>query len=76
MIQRDRFTGVSRHFGFVWFPDDASQQGAIRDHDRTQVHGREISVKKAVPEREVKPGTPASIINRGGSGNRDNDGGR
>ncbi len=49
-IITDKFTGKSRGFGFVEMEDDTEAQNAINGLNETEVNGRELQVKKALPK--------------------------
>ncbi|PNH06183.1 Cold-inducible RNA-binding protein [Tetrabaena socialis] len=66
-IQLDKMTQKPRGFGFVTFKDRESMLDAVRDLHNKDVDGRPISVKEAIPQDQIKPGTPASALGRGGS---------
>ncbi|GLC33783.1 hypothetical protein PLESTB_000115300 [Pleodorina starrii] len=68
VIQLDKMTQKPRGFGFVTFKDRESMLDAIRDLHNKDVDGRPISVKEAIPQDQIKPGTPASALGRGGGG--------
>lgn len=68
VIQLDKMTQKPRGFGFVTFKDRESMLDAIRDLHNKEVDGRPISVKEAIPQDQIKPGTPASALGRGGGG--------
>ncbi|GIL68678.1 hypothetical protein Vafri_21920 [Volvox africanus] len=68
VIQLDKMTQKPRGFGFVTFKDRESMLDAIRDLHNKDVDGRPISVKEAIPQDQIKPGTPASALGRGREG--------
>ncbi len=72
-IQLDKLTQKPRGFGFVTFKDRESLLDAIRDLHNKEIDGRPISVKEAIPQDQIKPGTPAAALSRGG-GARDGGG--
>ncbi|KXZ44966.1 hypothetical protein GPECTOR_60g744 [Gonium pectorale] len=74
VIQLDKLTQKPRGFGFVTFKDRDSMLDAIRDLHNKDVDGRPISVKEAIPQDQIKPGTPASALTRGGGGGREGGG--
>jgi RNA recognition motif-containing protein len=69
MIVLDKHTQRPRGFGFLWFKDKLGMEDAIRDMHNKELEGRVISVTKAVPMDQTKPGTPAAALG-GGSGAR------
>ncbi len=66
----DRETGRSKGFGFVEMPDDDAAQEAINNLNDSEVHGRNIVVKKAEPRENNRGG-----FNRGGGGGYNRGGG-
>ncbi len=58
-----------RGFGFVWFKDKIGMEDAMADMHNKELEGRKISVTRAVPMSETKPGTPAGQLG-GGEGAR------
>ncbi|PNW70659.1 hypothetical protein CHLRE_17g729150v5 [Chlamydomonas reinhardtii] len=74
VIQLDKITQKPRGFGFVTFKDRESMLDAVRDLHNKDVDGRPISVKEAIPQDQIKPGTPASALGRS-SGYAARDGG-
>ena len=73
MIQLDKLTQKPRGFGFVMFRDRESMLDSVRDMHNKDIDGRPISVKEAIPQDQIKPGTPAAAIGRGGYDRRDGD---
>lgn len=61
-IMVDKRTGRSRGFGFVFFAEKAGLDEAIGKMHETDLEGRRISVRKAVPQDQTAPGTPASAL--------------
>lgn len=61
-VVRDRATGQARGFAFVEMSDDEGAQRAIKELDRHQYGGRNLTVN------EAKPMTPRG--NGGGGNNR------
>lgn len=51
-IITDKFTGKSRGFGFVEMEDDDEAQNAIEALNETELNGRALQVKKALPKPE------------------------
>jgi RNA recognition motif-containing protein len=65
----DKMTQRPRGFGFIWFKDKLGMDDAIRDMHNRELEGRKISVTRAVPMSETRPGTPAAALG-GGDGAR------
>ncbi len=55
---KDKFTGVSKGFGFVEMPNKEQAESAIKNLDGLRLNGRAINVAEAKPKAE------------GGNGNR------
>jgi hypothetical protein len=55
-IMMDKMTNRSRGFGFVWFNSRAGMEDAIRDKHNSEIDGRRISVKEAIPQEQIPPG--------------------
>jgi RNA recognition motif-containing protein len=53
-IIMDRDTGRSKGFGFVEMPDDSEGKAAINGLNETELKGRTIIVKEAMPREENK----------------------
>jgi RNA recognition motif-containing protein len=51
-IITDKFTGKSRGFGFVEMENDAEAKAAMKDLNGTELGGRELQVKEALPKKE------------------------
>jgi len=62
-IIRDKFTGLSKGFGFVEMETEEAAQEAIKQFNGGELHGKIIVVNEARPQRG--PGGP-----RGGGGSR------
>jgi RNA recognition motif-containing protein len=63
----DKFTGKSKGFGFVEMPNDEEARKAIAELNDSDLDGRTIVVKKAVPKEESDRNSGG---NRGGGFNR------
>jgi len=61
-VMKDKHTGRSRGFGFVWFPNDEDRQAAIAEMHKSTLRDRAISVTAAVPQNQTAPGTPAAAL--------------
>lgn len=62
----DKETGRSRAFGFVILKNKDSMDDAIKDMHESELDGRKISCRRAVPQSDIKPGTPAYALSGGG----------
>lgn len=51
-IITDKLTGRSKGYGFVEMPDDDAGQAAIDGLNETELDGRTIIVKKAMPKED------------------------
>ncbi len=51
-IIRDRYSGISRGFGFVEMANDEEAQEAVKKLNDVELHGRRIIVQEARPRRE------------------------
>lgn len=58
---KDKFTGVSKGFGFVEMPNKEQAESAIKNLDGLRLNGRAINVAEAKPKTE-----------NGGGNRRDN----
>ena len=67
-IITDKFTGISRGFGFVEMPDDAEAQNAIGELNGKELKGRTIIVNKARPKTERSGGRGGGRGGFGGGG--------
>lgn len=54
-IMMDKMTNRSRGFGFVYFQSRAGMEDAIRDKHNSEIDGRRISVKEAIPQDQIPP---------------------
>eukprot|EP00890_Picochlorum_soloecismus_P005693 jgi/Picsp_1/6124/NSC_03478-R1_glycine-rich rna-binding protein 8 len=66
-VMRDKFSGKSRGFGFVYFRDEESRREAVEKIHDIEIDGRRISVREALPQGE------APRKRRGGPPRRDFD---
>lgn len=48
----DKFTGKSRGFGFVEMDDDNEAKNAIKQLNGSDLGGRELQVKEALPKKD------------------------
>ena len=55
-IIKDKFSGVSKGFGFVEMPEKAEAEAAIAGLHRTDLKGQSLDVTEARPRPERKPG--------------------
>ncbi|MGQ9593150.1 MAG: RNA recognition motif domain-containing protein [Anaerolineae bacterium] len=62
-VLRDRYSGLSRGFGFVEMSNDAEAEAAIQGLNGTMLEGRPLKVDKARPRTD-----------RGGGGGREGQG--
>jgi len=69
-IITDRYTGVSRGFGFVEMPAKAEAQAAITGLNGNELKGRALNVNEARPRREGGRGGGRRGGGRGGGGRR------
>jgi len=68
-IIKDKYTGLTRGFGFVEMETEKDAQEAIKKFNGGQLHGKVISVNEARPKRES--GGPGQGGSRpGGRGRR------
>ncbi|GFH31654.1 RRM domain-containing protein [Haematococcus lacustris] len=70
-VMMDRHTGRPRGFGFVYFKDEQGLKDAVEQMHEKELEGRRISVTRAVPQDQTKPGTPAAILGGGSGARRD-----
>lgn len=55
VVISDRYTGQSKGFGFVEFPDDNAAKAAIDALNETDLKGRTIRVNEARPREDRPP---------------------
>jgi RNA recognition motif-containing protein len=68
---KDKFTGVSKGFGFVEMPNKEQADEAIKNLDGQRINGRALNVAVAKPRTDAKPGYNKPGGNSGGGyGNR------
>jgi RNA recognition motif-containing protein len=67
-IIKDKYTGLTRGFGFVEMETEKDAQEAIKKFNGGQLHGKVISVNEARPKRES--GGPGQGGSRPGGGGR------
>lgn len=72
-IITDRYSGVSRGFGFVEMPDKDEAQAAIEGLNMKELAGRTLDISEARPPRE---GRRDNRSYGGGGGGRSDRGGR
>ena len=65
-IIKDRYTGISRGFGFVEMETEEAAQEAIRRFNGGQLLGNTITVSEARPKKEGVGGGPGREGGRGG----------
>mmetsp|Transcript_26138 Transcript_26138/g.70762 ORF Transcript_26138/g.70762 Transcript_26138/m.70762 type:complete len:238 (+) Transcript_26138:46-759(+) len=70
-VMMDKHTNRPRGFGFVFFKDEGGLKDAIRDMHEKEIEGRRISVVRAVPQDQTRPGTPAAALGAGAGARRD-----
>ncbi len=56
VVMMDKLTKRSRGFGFVTFADKSGMEEAIAEKHDTDMEGRKISVRSAIPESDIPPG--------------------
>lgn len=71
-IITDKFTGKSKGFGFVEMDNDAEAENAIEQLNGTELGGRELQVKKALPKKENSGGGYGGGSGGSYGGNRNN----
>lgn len=55
-IIKDKFSGVSRGFGFVEMPDRASAEAAINGLNGKDIKGRTLNINEARPKTDDRSG--------------------
>ena len=55
-VVKDRFSGISKGFGFVEMPAEAEGQSAITNLNGKELKGRTLRVEKARPRSEGRGG--------------------
>jgi RNA recognition motif-containing protein len=60
-VVKDKFSGVSKGFGFIEMPVKAEAEAAIAGLHRTQLKGQSLDITEARPREQRRPG-------HGGSG--------
>ena len=75
-IITDKFTGKSKGFGFVEMDNDGEAENAIEQLNGTQLGGRELQVKKALPKKENSGGGYGGGYSGGGNRNNNSYGDR
>jgi RNA recognition motif-containing protein len=55
-IIKDNYSGQSKGFGFVEMPDNNGAQAAIKELNGSSVHGRDITVNEARPQKKRSDG--------------------
>ena len=53
----DKFTNISKGFGFVTFVNDADADKAVAEINNKEVEGRALKVNEARPKRDDQPRT-------------------
>jgi len=55
-LAKDKFSGVSKGFGFVEMPDKSEAEAAIAGLHRTQLKGQSMDITEARPREQRKQG--------------------
>ena len=66
----DKFSGRSKGFGFVTFPNDAEAKKAIEAMNEKEIEGRALKVNEAKPMEDRPPRRDEGRRNFGGGGGR------
>lgn len=75
-IIKDKYTGISKGFGFVEMETEAEAQAAIDKFNGGELSGKTITVNEARPKKDGDRGRPRMGGGRGGfGGNRSGYGG-
>lgn len=61
-VMTERENGRSRGFGFVTFAHAEDMERSIREMHDSQLDGRTISVRNAVPQSAIAPGTRSKFL--------------
>jgi RNA recognition motif-containing protein len=67
-VIKDKFTGLSRGFGFVEMETEEAAKEAIQRFNGGQLLGNTITVNEARPKRDSEGGGPRREGGRGGGG--------
>lgn len=55
-VVKDKFSGVSKGFGFIEMPDKAEAEAAIAGLHRTQLKGQSLDITEARPREQRRSG--------------------
>ena len=77
-IIKDKYSGVSKGFGFVEMANKSEAQTAMEDLNGKEMNGRTLNVNEARPKgnRDRRGGRGGGGYNRGGGGYNRGGGGR
>ncbi len=67
-IIKDKYTGLSRGFGFVEMGTEEEAKEAIKRFDNGELLGNAIKVNEAKPKADSSPGRPGGLRSGGGRG--------